>query len=111
MNPEIVGAPLVAPIVKFELLVAEPFEFEIVIGPVVAADGTVATICVLVAEITVAATPLNWTVFCDPIVLNPVPLIVTDAPTGPVRGENEIIETWAEPYREMDRIFPTGSYW
>ena len=110
VNPVIVGAPPFVPTVKFELLVAEPLVFATVIGPVPAPDGTDAMICVEVADVTVVAVPLNCTVFCDAVVLKPVPLIVTAVPTGPVRGVNEIIETWLEPYREIESMFPTESY-
>ena len=54
-------------------------------GPVVAADGTVATIFVLVQEVIPAVTPLNLT---EPTVVpNFVPLTVTDAPVGPLFGK------------------------
>ena len=43
------------------------------IGPVVAPAGTVATIEVVVAEATVALTPLNRTVFWLAISLKPLP--------------------------------------
>jgi len=71
-NPVMVGAP-VGPTVKFVLLVAEPAGVVTAIGPVVAADGTLVTICVAVDEVTVAAVPLNFTVFWLAAVLNPVP--------------------------------------
>jgi hypothetical protein len=65
--------------------------------------------CVGVAEVTPAATPLNVTVFWLGVVLNPVPLMVTEAPTGPLFGATRMIETVAELYREIDRRFPTAS--
>ena len=109
-NPVIVGAPAATPTVKFDALVADPAGVETVIGPVVAPEGTVVEICVLVAEMTVAATPLNSTVSCEDVVLKPVPLMTTEVPTGPVRGVNETIETWLDEYREIESMFPTASY-
>ena len=58
---EIVGAPLEVVTVNEPLLVAEPAGEVTLIGPVVAPDGTVVTICVEVAEVTVAVMPLNVT--------------------------------------------------
>ncbi len=70
----IVGAPRGALVtVKFVLLVAEPEGLVTPIGPVVAPDGTVETICVAVDDVTVAVTPLKVTVFWLGVVLNPVP--------------------------------------
>src|SRR5258708_22434245 len=64
VKPVITGAPEeLAPTVKDVLLMAEPFGLVTVIGPVVAPAGTVVKICVVEAEVTVAGTPLNWTVF------------------------------------------------
>src|SRR5262249_28846953 len=60
-----------------------------VIGPVVAPEGTVAVICVSeLAEYDVALTPLNATAVAP---VNPVPVIVTEVPTGPLVGANELI--------------------
>src|ERR1700752_552774 len=58
----ITGAPA-CPTVNDEELLAEPFGLLTVIGPVVAPEGTTATSLVVVAEVTVAAVALNWTVF------------------------------------------------
>src|SRR4051812_20866350 len=70
--------------VKFVALVAVPPGVVTATGPVVVPDGTVAVICV--SELTVGeltAVPLNFT----PVVpVKPVPVIVTDVPTGPVVG-------------------------
>jgi len=68
----IVGA-VDAVTVKGPLLVAEPEGVVTAMEPVVAPDGTVVTICVVVAEVIVAATPLNVTVFWLAVVLNDVP--------------------------------------
>jgi hypothetical protein len=96
--------------VKGVLLVAEPVGVEIAIGPVVVPDGTVATICVAVAEITVARMPLNVTIFSFTIVLNPVPWTVTDAPIGALFGVKSMIEVREELWRDIERRFPTLSY-
>ena len=61
------------------------------IVPVVAPDGTVATSCVVVAEVTVAVVPWNLTVLFAMVLLKPVPEIVTDAPTAPLLGENPLM--------------------
>ena len=60
-----VGAPSEPPVVTVNgpLLVAEPVGVVTAIGPVVAPLGTVTTSWVAVAEDTVAAVPLNVTVF------------------------------------------------
>jgi hypothetical protein len=72
VNPVIVGA-LPAATTKEAPLVADPFGVVTLIGPVVAPAGTVATIEVVVAEATVALTPLNRTVFWLAISLKPLP--------------------------------------
>jgi hypothetical protein len=70
-----VGAPCDPPEVtrKFVLLVPEPVNVVTPIGPVVAPVGTLATICVAVAEVTVAEAPLNVTVFSPTVAPKPVP--------------------------------------
>jgi hypothetical protein len=75
--------------VKLVVLVAEPAGVVTLIGPVVAVAGTVAVICV--AEFTVnvvAATLLNVTAVAP---VKFVPVIVTDVPTGPNVGVNDVI--------------------
>jgi hypothetical protein len=62
VKPVMVGRPD-PPTTKDELLVALPPGVVMAIGPVVAPPGTVVVIFVLVAAVTVAATPLNVTVF------------------------------------------------
>jgi len=59
--------------VKGVLLVAEPAGVPTAINPEVAPDGTLTTIAVALAEVTVAATPLKVTVFWLGVVLNDVP--------------------------------------
>jgi hypothetical protein len=54
------------------------------IGPVEAVAGTVAVVFVLETTVNVAAVPLNVAAVAP---TKPVPLIVTDAPTEPFRGE------------------------
>src|SRR6202035_181532 len=62
-----------------------------VIGPVVAADGTVALSCVADMWVTLeAAVPLNFTF---ELLLNPIPLIVTTLPCGPPAGLKPVIES------------------
>src|SRR5262249_23893341 len=62
VKPVIVGAAE-AVTVNDVLLVARPNGVLTVIGPVVAPAGTLVTICVGVAAVTVAVVPLNMTVF------------------------------------------------
>jgi len=59
----IVGDPLVVAVtVKFTELVAVPFGLVTEIGPAVAPVGTITVSCLFVADETVAAVPLNFTV-------------------------------------------------
>ena len=74
--------------VKGVLLVAEPAGVVTAINPEVAPDGTLVTISVAVAAVTVAATPLKVTAFWLGVVLNDVPWIVTSVPAGPWFGLN-----------------------
>ena len=110
LKPVIVGGPPEAVTVKAALLVADPAGAVTAIGPVVAPDGTLATISVGVDELTVAATPLNVTVFSLGVALNPVPEIVTVVPTGPLLGVNSMIDTSEELWREIESRLPTSSY-
>jgi len=87
-NEEIVGGAAVGVTVKLVGLVAVPPVVLAVIGPVVAPVGTSVTICVAVFDVIVAITPLNFTQVA-PVRL--VPLIVTEVPTGPLDGENELM--------------------
>ena len=91
VNPLMDGT-LDAATVNGEPLVAEPFGLVMVIGPVEAPVGTVATIVVGVAEVIVAVTPLNRTVFWPAVGLKPIPWMLTDVPTGPVLGSNSMME-------------------
>jgi hypothetical protein len=74
--------------VKLELLVAVPPCVVTAIGPVVAPAGTVALIDVLSVTVNVvAAFPLKLAVAAGP---KPVPVTVTDVPTGPLVGEKPV---------------------
>ncbi|HEX8184944.1 MAG TPA: hypothetical protein VF747_09345 [Blastocatellia bacterium] len=109
LNPVIAGAPEELVTVKGVLHTAAPVGGVTLTVPVVAPDGTVAMICVTVAELTVAATPLKLTVSSPAIGLKPVPLMVTDARTGPLPGLMPMTDTVIELWREMDRTLPTAS--
>lgn len=106
----IVGAPESVRTVKAVLVETEPPGAVTEMGPVVAVAGTVTTICVVVAETIVAETPLKLTLFWPAVAPNPVPLIVTEVPTTPFCGVNEMMESWLEFPRVMERIFPIASY-
>jgi len=47
----------------------------------------------VLAEVTFAAVPLNFTVLLAAVMLNPVPLMVTEVPAGHRAGENARIDT------------------
>src|SRR5215207_1778326 len=72
VKPVTVGT-LTAPTVKGLKLAAVPAGEVTEMGPVVAPAGTLVTICVAVEDWTAAVTPLNLTVFCEAVVLKPVP--------------------------------------
>src|SRR6266852_624837 len=107
LKPVIVGASL-AVTTNCALLVADPDGDETVIKPVVAVLGTVVVIWVAVEELTVAATPLNLTVFCVAVVLKPPPLMTTVVPAAPLPGLKPRITTCPDPGLAMDRMFPTA---
>ena len=110
LNAAMAGTSGAAVTVKRVVLVAEPVGVVTVIGPDAAPDGTVVTIRVAVAEITVAGMPLNVTAFSLGVSLNPVPCIVTDVPTGALFGVNSMIETTEELRRSIESRLPTASY-
>lgn len=60
--------------------------------PVVAPEGTMATMLVALQLVTDAVLPLNLTVLLPCVVPNPVPVIVTEAPTAPEVGLKLVIE-------------------
>ncbi len=72
-NEAMVGAPTAAVTVKEPGLVTSVDPVCTVIDPLVAPVGTVTTSCVAVAEATVAATPLNFTVLDEGVVEKPEP--------------------------------------
>jgi hypothetical protein len=57
----------------------------------------------------VAAVPLNDTESWLGVELNPLPLIVTVVPTGPLDGVKPMIDVWEEAYSFVDWRFPTVS--
>jgi len=75
-----------------ELAVLVPL-IEITKLPLVAPVGTTATICVSLQLAVVAVMLLNETVLVPLVVPKPLPLIVTEAPTGPLVGVRERIVT------------------
>jgi hypothetical protein len=109
VNPLIVGEAVDAVTVKGWPVVAVPAGAVTLMGPVLAVAGTVTTSWVVDAEDTAAATLLNVTVFWVVTALNPVPEIVTVAPTGPPFGVKSMIETVEETYRDIARMLPTAS--
>lgn len=94
---------------KLVPLVALPSGEVTLIGPVVTPIGAVTTNLLEVAELTVAPSPLNLTVFALAVALNPVPVIVTPVPFVPVCGVKSIIETLLAPGRLMAMMLPTAS--
>jgi hypothetical protein len=106
----IVGAPELVVTVKLVLLVALPAGLVTVIGPVVAAPGTVTTIWVALAETMLAETPLNCTLSWLAVGLKPVPLMVTEAPEEPLPGVKEMIDICSELWRAIESMFPAASY-
>src|SRR6476661_2118863 len=74
-----------------ELLEALETELTVTsIWPVLAPEGTVATICVSLQLVAVAATPLNVRVLLRWFAWNPLPLMVTVVPAVPPKGEYEV---------------------
>ena len=74
-----------------ELLTDSPLTVTL-ITPVVALDGTVATITVLLALVRVADVPLKVTLlFANVVPSKPVPVMVTVVPDDPLDGEKLVI--------------------
>lgn len=71
---------------KLEALVADPFEVTTVIGPVEAPCGTIAVTCASELIVNWADSPLNLTAV---VPANPLPVITTDVPGGPLVGLKE----------------------
>jgi hypothetical protein len=86
VNEVIVGAPAVGVTLNLWELQSVPPGVVTQIFPVVAVLGTVAVIFVDEFSVNVAETPLNVTLVAP---AKFVPVIVTDAPTGPLVGEKE----------------------
>ncbi len=84
-NDVMVGAPTT---VKSVELVPVPLALVKEIGPVVAAGGTVAVICVEEFTVKGAALPWNLTAVTP---MKFVPMIVTEVPTRPLVGVNEVM--------------------
>lgn len=78
-------------ILKDEEVDAVPLAVVTVITPVVAPEGTITVNSVLVAMLTVAATPLNVTVFPMAVVLKFSPLIMTVEPIVLLTGVKPVI--------------------
>jgi hypothetical protein len=109
VNAAMAGTSGAAVTVKGVVLRAEPVGVVTMISPDAAPGGTVVTIRVAVAEITVAGTPLNVSAFSPGASLNPVPCTVTDVPTGALFGVNSMIETTEELCRAIESRFPAAS--
>src|SRR6266481_1723187 len=92
------GAFPAAVTVKDVAVVKVPAGVVTTIGPVVAPDGTVAIIWFAVADVTVAVELLKETVFWLIVALNPVPVIVTVVPTGPLDGLKFRTPAWLAVY-------------
>ena len=85
-NDEITGGPGVT--VKFVGELTAPLGVVTMIRPVTAPAGTMAVIRVDELTVKEALTPPKWTAVAP---VNPVPVIVTEVPTGPLVGVNEVI--------------------
>ena len=97
-SPEIFGAGTTVngtPEPDAELLVTTTF-------PVVAAEGTVATIVEEFQLVVAALTPLNVTLPEEPKLY---PLIVTDAPTGPEEGDK--LTMVGKTVKDSELLVPT----
>jgi hypothetical protein len=115
----IVGPAGACVTVNVDELVALPFGVVTPIGPVVAPDGTAAVICESEFTVKAAGVPLNPTAVAP---VKPLPVIVTDVPTGPLEGEKPLIEgaaggvtvpqpgSWNEPMRvsQLSSAFVVG---
>jgi hypothetical protein len=99
-----------SPTVKPSALVTGPSSgVETVTEPVVVPIGTLTFNEVAVAALTVAVVPLNLTVSEAGVVENPVPSIVTVAPTSPLAGLSWTIDRAEDAWREIESRFPAAS--
>jgi hypothetical protein len=80
-----------------------------VILPVVAPTGTVTVSAVSVAEVTVAAVPLNATVFSDAEALKPEPKTATVEPRVPLGGVKSTTRRAPGARRRIAVMVPTAS--
>jgi hypothetical protein len=72
-----------------------PPDTDTLMGPVIDPLGTMTTNCVELAEVIVATDgPVNFTVSLLDVLLNPVPVMATVAPTAPLTGATPTIDTW-----------------
>jgi hypothetical protein len=95
--------------VKLSLATGPSPGVETVTPPEVAPAGTLTVRVVAVAAVTDALVPLNLTVFEPGVVENPVPWIVTVAPTSPRDGLNWMTASFEEGLREIESRFPAAS--
>jgi hypothetical protein len=100
----VVGVTGVVLTVKDEDDVAVPPAVVTVMVPVVAPLGTEVSICVLVADFTEAAVPLNFTVLFAAVVSNPVPLMVTAVLTAPETGVNDVMVGTCSTVKSVDDV-------
>ncbi len=77
--------------------------------PVVAPLGTVAFMLVALHEVTLAVVPLNLTVLVPWLEPNPLPVIITDVPTVPEVGDNDVIEGAAKAANEKRSVNRTNT--
>jgi hypothetical protein len=95
--------------VKLPVLVAVPPGVTTEIGPELAPAGTVALIWVFESTVNVAAFVVPNLTMVAPV--KPVPLIVTEVPTGPEFGENPVMEgtgTGGEPPQSRVPVWRTA---
>ena len=72
--------------------------------------GTLTDKLVLVAAVTVAFTAPKYTTFNDGSAKNPVPLMVTEVPTGPEVGEIEVITCDRQTLPELMRMMAINTF-
>jgi hypothetical protein len=112
MKLAIVGPPAVVTTKSSALTVVLPPTVTATL-PVLAPAGTVAVSDVADASETAAATPLNETLLSAAVALNPLPVIVTAVPDGPLPGEKSESVIGAGLTRWIAMMLPAASceYW
>lgn len=75
-----------------ELIAVSPATVTLIVPEVGTPNGTVTVILVVVLAVTVAATPVNFTMLLAGVALKFVPVIVTGVPAMPEAGENEVMD-------------------